>query len=412
VLPLLLTAALAGLAARALRLLMRARPGRAERLPAWLFLALRRASAASALLTALLVVAAVCFGAYFYAAALAASVNRSVEEKAYIAYGGDVQGIISDSIPPKRRFPYPVTTLQYANQAATVGAAAGATADVMAIDPETLGPILRWYPDWGQDPRPRLRELTGSPNGALPAIVTRSVPRDTKAIWLQGMRLPIRVIARVSAFPGMSVGLPLVIVARDALAATAARSHVLNPLGVTQTYVWARGPVRQVTQALQAPPFEAFYLTSVDEFRHDPDVLLAKRTFTYLRLIAAAAGALVFIGLLLYLQARQRSQAVASALAARMGFRRRAETASLSAELAAIALVAAVLGGLVALLTAKPIVGHVDPLPDDPPAPAAVIPGAAIVLAMFGLLVVSLAAGAVTSWLSRRADASEALRVG
>src|SRR5207249_10405674 len=139
----------------------------------------------------------------------------------------------------------------------------------------------------------------------------------------------------------------------------------------------------------------------------DPDVLLAGRTFTYLRLIAAAAGALVFLGLLLYLQARQRSQVVASALAARMGFRRSAETFSLSVELAAIALFAAVLGGSVALLAANPIVAHVDPLPDDPPAPAPVIPLAAIVAALLGLLLVAFAAGAVTSWLSRRADTSE-----
>jgi putative ABC transport system permease protein len=209
----------------------------------------------------------------------------------------------------------------------------------------------------------------------------------------------------------MSVGVPLVVVAHDALDAAAARAHVLNPLGVTQSYIWVNGPPKQVSQALEAPPFEATFLTSVDEFRHDPDVLLARRTFTYLRLITAAAGALVFIGLLLYLQARQRSQAVASALAARMGLSRRAETLSLSIELAAIALFAAVLGGLTALLTAKPIVGHVDPLPDDPPVPAPVIPVTAIVLALLGLFVVASAAGALTSWLSRRADTSEALRV-
>jgi putative ABC transport system permease protein len=186
---------------------------------------------------------------------------------------------------------------------------------------------------------------------------------------------------------------------------------VLNPLGVTQAYVWANGPSKQVSRALEGPPFQATFLTSGDEFRHDPDVLLARRTFTYLRLITAAAGALVFIGLLLYLQARQRSQAVASALAARMGLSRRDETFSLSVELAAIALFAAVLGGLVALLTARPIVAHVDPLPDDPPVPAPAIPVTAILLALFGLVVVAAGAGALTSWLSRRADTSEALRV-
>jgi putative ABC transport system permease protein len=209
----------------------------------------------------------------------------------------------------------------------------------------------------------------------------------------------------------MSSGVPLVVVSRDALAAAAKEVHLLEPLGVTQTYVWAKGPPNEVARALQAPPVQASFVATVDEFRHDPDVLLSTRTFTYLRLIAAAAGMLAFVGLLLYLQARQRSQTVASALTARMGLRRRAETVSIAIELAAIAFVAAVLGGVVAVLTARPIVAHVDPLPDQPPMPAAAIPTTAIVLALLCLLVVASAAGAITSWLSRRADTSEALRV-
>jgi putative ABC transport system permease protein len=410
VLPLVLVAAAAGLATRALRLVLHGRAGRGAGLPTALFLAFRRASAARALLTALIVVAAVCFGAYFYAEALAASVNRSVDEKAAIAYGGDVQGIVSDTQTLPRRFRFPLTRVEYANQAATIDDAEGAPADVMTVDPATLPSVMYWYPDWGPDPRPRLDQLAGT-KGPLPAIVTSAVPADTKAIVLEGVRLPIRVVSRVSSFPGMSVGVPLVVVAHESLVAAARRAHVLDPLGVTQTYVWAKGRSKDVLRALEIPPIQATFVTSGNDFRNDPDVRLATRTFTYLRLIAAAAGALVFVGLLLYLQVRQRSQAVASALAARMGLRRRTETTSLAVELACIASFAAVLGGLVALLTAIPIVGHVDPLPDNPPVPPAVMPVAAIVLAVVGLLLVALVAGAVTSWLSRRADTSEALRV-
>jgi putative ABC transport system permease protein len=410
VLPLVLVAAVAGLATRAVRLILQTRPERGARLPTPLFHAVRRASAARALLTALLVVAAVSFGAYFYAEALTASVARSVDEKASIAYGGDVQGIVSDTQALPRRFPYPLTRIVYANQVATIGDAAGAAADVMTVDPATLPSVMYWYSDWGSDPRPRLDELA-TPSGPLPAIVTSAVPLDTKAIWLEGVRLPIRVLSRVSSFPGMSVGVPLVVVAQGSLDAAARRAHLLKPLGVTQTYVWAKGPSRKVVRALEVPPIQASFVTSGDEFRNDPDVLLATRTFTYLRLIAAAAGVLVFVGLLLYLQARQRSQAVASALTARMGLRPGAETISLAVELASIASFAALLGGLVALLTAIPIVGHVDPLPDNPPVPPPVIPVAAIVLAAVGVLLVAFVAGAVTSWFSRRADTSEALRV-
>ena len=130
-----------------------------------------------------------------------------------------------------------------------------------------------------------------------------------------------------------------------------------------------------------------------------------------MRLIAIAAGLLVLVGLLLYLQARQRTQAVFSALGGRMGLRSRTEILSLTLELAAIGLLSATVGGLVALVAARPIVGHIDPLRESPPAPSLVIPLEAIALTVIGLVLVVLVAGLVTSWASRRTDMGEALRV-
>ncbi len=409
--PLLLVAAVAGLLTRALRLALRPRPGRGTDLPIAPFFALRRLSAARGLLTALLVVSAVAFGAYFYAEALAASLTHNVSEKAYVAYGGDVQGLASDSTSLPRSFPYPLTRLDYANQSATIGGANGAEADVMAVDPATLGSVIRWYPDWGTDPRSSFGKLATTSTGPLPAIVNTAFPTAARAIWIQEVRVPIRVVARVAAFPGMTGGVPLVVVSRDAIDAFAQKHHLYDPLGEAQSFLWAKGPPAPVAAALEAPPLRAYYVTTIDAFRKDPDVLLATRTFSYMRLIALAAGALVFVALLLYLQARQRSQAVASALAVRMGLRRSTEILSLALELAAIALVAAVVGGVVALLAASPITRHIDPLPTDSPPPSLVIPVGAIVASAIALVVVGVAAAAVTSRLSRRTNMSEALRV-
>ena len=69
--------------------------------------------------------------------------------------------------------------------------------------------------------------------------------------------------------------------------------------------------------------------------------MLAKRTFAYMRLIALAAGVLVLIGLVLYLQSRQR--ATGDSLRPRRAHgakRARAEIASLALELGVIALFA------------------------------------------------------------------------
>ena len=410
VFPLLLVAAAAGLAARALRRLLRPRPGRGERLATAPFLALRRLSGARGLLTALLVVSAVSFGAYFYAQALATSLDAGVTEKGYIAYGGDAQGFVSNSttLPPKG--PYPMTKLDYGNQAALVGGPNGDYADILAVDASTLGTVIRWYPNWGPDPRPLLPGLARPADGRLPVIVTRDVPPKTTAIWVQGARVPVRVIATATAFPGMT-STPLVVADRAALLAATRRAGVLDPLSDPPTYVWAKGPPSRVAETLAARPIEATFVTSVDSFRKQSDVIVATRSFSFMQLVAAVSGVLVFLGLVLYLQARQRSQAVASALARRMGLSRRTEVGSLALELGAIMLVAALVGGSVAIAAAGPIVAHIDPLPGDPPAPALALPLAAIAASAIGLVVVAVAASVFTSWASRRTDIGEALRV-
>jgi hypothetical protein len=411
VFPLLLVAAAAGLVVRALRPTLGLGSERIARLPTAVFLALRRLAAAGAVLTALLVVTAVAFGSYLYSEAVASSLSAGVSEKAYVAYGGDAQGLISGSATLPRTFPYPLTRLGYGNQAAVFGGPNGTYADVLAVDGTTLGSVLRWYPSWGPDPRPVLPSLGHVAGRRLPVVVSDAIPEATKAIWVQGERLPVRVVARVHVFPGMSVGVPIVVADRSALLATARKAGIFDPLSDPPTYVWAKGPPAAVSRALEAPPVEAAFVSSVDAFRRQPDVLAATRAFSYMRLMAVASGVLVFLGLVLYLGARQRSQAVASSLAARMGLSRRTETLSLALELGAVTFVAAVVGGVVAVAAAAPVVGHIDPLPDYPPGPALTIPLAAILVGAAALVAVALAAGAFTSWASRRTNMAEALRV-
>jgi hypothetical protein len=362
-------------------------------------------------LTALLVVTAVAFGSYFYSEAVASSLSTGVSEKAYVAYGGDAQGLISGSSTLPRSFPYPLTRLDYGNQAAVVGGPDGTYADVLAVDGETLGSVIRWYPGWGPDPRPILPTLGHLVDGRLPVVVSDAVPETTGAIWVQGTRLPVRVVARVHVFPGMSTGVPVVVADRSALLATATKAGLFDPLGDPPAYVWAKGPPAEVARALEAPPVDAAFVSSTDAFRRQPDVLAATRAFSYMRLMAVASGVLVFLGLLLYLGARQRSQAVASSLAARMGLRRGTEILSLALELGAITLVAALVGGVVAVAAASPVVGHIDPLPSYAPGPALTIPLAAILASALALVAVAVAAGAFTSWASRRTNMAEALRV-
>ena len=407
VFPLLLVAAAAGIGARAARLLLRrgSSGARSHRPP--VYLALRRLAAARALVVVLAVVTAASLGAFFYVATLASSLHHTTVEKAYMATGSDAQVIVQESTRLPSTFPYPITRVQFANQSAqTVD---GAPLDVMLVDPVTLAQTLHWQSGWGPSPRRLLDELAHAPTRPLPVIVTSDLA-GRRAILLGGQRFPMRVLASLRTFPFMAQGIPLVITSYRALDDLEARSHQTDSLGVLGTYVWGKGPPLQVARAMTAlqptyPP------STIDGFLRAPDVVLATRTFTFMRMVAIGAGVLALLGLLLYLQARQRSQAIASALARRMGLTRAAETLSLSLELVGILAFAAVVGGGVALAAAAPVVRKIDPLPDDPPSPIFTLPVAEIVLAAVALGVLALLAGALTSWLARRTDVSEALRV-
>jgi putative ABC transport system permease protein len=410
--PLLLVAAVAGVAARLVRRLLRPRSGRRARaLPPALYLAIRRLAAARGVLVVLAVVSSVAFGAFFYAETLASSLAKTTNEKAYIATGSDVSAQVLDSTPIPRSFPYPIARLQYSNEDGALGSSVGTQADVMTVDPPSLQRALHWSSDWGPSPAAFLPALAASSSAPLPVIVTTNVPATAKAVWIQGIRFPIRILARVKVFPGMSEGVPLVITSAEALNAESTKLGLFDPLGVASTYIWVKGPPRAVEQAFGTTSLQPYFIVSVDTYKKNSDFLLAKRTLSYMRLVAIAAGVLVLIGLLLYLQARQRSQAIASALARRMGLRRGTEILSLSLELGAIVFFAATLGAAIAIAAAAPIAGHLDPLPEYPPSPVFAIPTGVILVTAGALVVLSVVAGALTSWFAGRTDMSEALRV-
>ena len=190
-----------------------------------------------------------------------------------------------------------------------------------------------------------------------------------------------------------------------------ARTKLYDSLGVLSTYALAKGPpAAGGPSARGARP--GLPATDDRHFLDDPEVVLATRTFGYMRLIALASGVLALIGLVLYLQARQRSQVIAAALGAPHGLRPAAQTLSLALELVCLLDFAGLIGGTVAVAAAIPVVHRIDPLPVDPPSPIFVIPTGELALAAAALLlVVAVAAASLTSWLATRTDVGEALRV-
>src|SRR5262249_33803759 len=150
VFPLLLVAAVAGIGARAARLLLRLGSGRARAPHPPVYLAHRRLAASRGLVVVLAVVTATALGAFFYVETLASSLHHTTVEKAYMATGSDAFAIVTDNQHLPRTSPYPIARVQFANQAALT--ADGTPVDVMLVDPVALAQALHWQTDWGRNP--------------------------------------------------------------------------------------------------------------------------------------------------------------------------------------------------------------------------------------------------------------------
>jgi hypothetical protein len=220
----------------------------------------------------------------------------------------------------------------------------------------------------------------------------------------------VRIVAR-GPFPGVSAGRAALLVPEGALHSFARAHGVQDPALSADGLVWAKGDPHTVEPVLARSSVKPVYLTTLAHVRDDASVVAGERSYTYLKAIGAAAVTLALLALLLYFQARQRGQVVASALARRMGLPISGDALALALEASGIVAAAGVLGVLVAVGAAALVVPHVDPL-------SQYAPGTALVLPWLTFLWVGAAAVALTAvfstvavWTARRSNVAEALRV-
>ena len=404
VVPVLAAAGLAGLATRAIRRGLRGRGGGA---PIVAFLALRRLQVRHGLLAAVVVAGASAFGAFAYAATLSASLTRSTTEKAYVANGSNVQGFVDPSEQLTSPFPFPAAIVEVDEEDAFLPS--GDPIDLIAGPPAALERTILWGRGFRNDPRPLLPRLQHAPAGTLAAIASPGAP-DVTEIVDQGVRVPVKVVGH-AAIPGSTAGRPALLVSRSALHALA-RAHGFPDPGYTATgYVWARGQPAAIERALVASNLGAAYLTTPSHVLANPGVRATKRSYGYVKLLGAAAAVLSVVALLLYLQARQRAQVIATALTRRMGLEPIRDAAALALEAAAIVVTAGLVGGAAAELAVRPIVTHVDALPQYAPPPSLVVPWTTLLVGLVAAAAAAAIAGALSSLLAARADVGKAIRV-
>lgn len=393
VLPGLVAAVLAGAGTRALRLALGGRKGMAAPMP--VFLALRRVAAARGLVVMLTVTIAVGVAALAFAQILRSSLAANSVAKAYVANGSDVQGVIAPG-PLPASFPYPVTEVTETFDAGRF--ASGQSFELIAVEPHSLERVLAAH--WPAGVRKAVRSLADS-HARLPAIALGSA-RGWQTVSIAGTTRAVDVVATVRVFPGIVADSGVLVVPARALAAAAN-----GPF----SYVWASGPPDQVQRALGRSSLRPTYLTKVTEISQSADVTTITRTYGLLRVLALAFAVIALAALVLYLNARARSQLVTSEFMRCMGLPDRAQALSVALEATLLVAFATAVGLVSALAASGVIVDRVDPLPQYAPAAATTVPWVTLLGA--GVAVVAaaaLVAGLVTA-AARRGRIGEALRV-
>lgn len=397
-----------GIAGLAVRLVRRVLARRGEGAPAWVLLALRRVAAARGLLVAVTVTAAAAFAALAYALTLSATLSQSAAEKAYLGNGSDVAGVVDVGATPPKGFPYPMAIVAANYSDATT--ADGTTVELINGDPRALADAIHWDSGWGPDPRPLLARLERPAGRRLDAIATAGLER-VRRIEVDGTSIPVDVVGTTHAFPGTTAGTPALVVSTAGLHTAVDRAGLSYPLGGGIGYAWVRGPAGAAARALTNSVLGAVYVTGVGHILDSGPVRATTRSYRLLRVVAGAAGGLSLLALLLYLQARRRTQLIASALLQRMGLAASRSIGAVAIEAAGIALCAGVVGAAVALATAAPIVHHLDPLPSLAPPPVLVVPWIAVVAAVAAFTAAAGVLGALVASIVPRAAVAEALRV-
>jgi len=362
--------------------------------------------------TILLVAAsALCLGIFVQGQVIVRSLNATVDAKAGLFVGSDVEGRVRYDTPLPDRFPFPITRVTRVQDAGSLSAGAG-NFDLLAVDPTSLASAAYWSPAL---PRVSIEEiaraLAGPTDDGVPVAIAAGGPIAPTSIQIQGTTVPIHVVARVSAFPGMSSRNPLFIVDGDTL--LGAMEGTVNPFQDpnASTELWVKGDEERGSAALAALPYPPYLVLTIDQVKDIPGIAAVIDTFIVLDVLGLVAGLLVLIGMMMYLQARQRSQTVSYGLSLRMGMSHSSHRRSMVAELGVMLCYAYAIGLVLAFGAAALMVPRLDPLSTIPPNPILIPPRGSVAGTLLVLLAVSWLGAWLTNRRARASDLGQVMRV-
>jgi putative ABC transport system permease protein len=404
-LPLLIVVAVAGVGARLLTLALQRSPGRRAR-PPWWYLASRRLRTIGGASVALVAITAAATGLLVVAVTLSASAETTVDEQVGVLVGADVAlslsraETVSGGVTPDD-VPLPATRVRRAPESLLDDRH---LVDVLAIDPATFANVAFQPGRLGEvDVRALTDRLAAPPaDGPLPAVMVGSAFPGRRALTVGSIDLEVEQVGTAPVFPGVTGARPAVVVP-DGGPLAPDDAAVASRLAVSvypELWMDADGldpaALRLEIERVALPssgsgpgatgPHEFVF---ADDLREDPGLAPARWTFRYLQGQATVIAALGVLALLAHHRSRQRQQALATALAVRMGLRGRERTLVELVELAVLLGSALLLGAGAGVIAARAVLTEYDPLPDvslpvvfAPPldlAPIAGLVGAALV---------------------------------
>ena len=408
--PILAISGLGTMAARLLLGSLRWLRRRSDRFPSWLYLAIHRLAGGRRLTLLLVAASALCIGVSINTQTVVRSLETTVDAKAGVFVGSDVRARVLSATEVPDGFPLPITKVIRAPQAG-IAMPGERQVDLLAVDPTTLSAAAYWNPAFSSLPLSAIMRRLGQPtDGQLPVVVAGDSAVVPDALLVSDVEVPVDVVAHVAAFPGTSSLRPLIVV--DGSSLLRALAGAPNPLdGPVSIELWVKGAPADAVSALQATGKPLFQLVTAEQVKDIPRIAATIRTFRVLNVLALVAASLAVIGMLMYLQARQRSQTVSYGLSLRMGMSHSSHRRSLVFELGMMLVFSYVIGLGLALGSAILVVRLLDPLPTIAPEPLFSIPHVLIGLTGATLLLVSWFAGWLTNLQARRVNLGELMRL-
>jgi hypothetical protein len=361
-------------------------------------------------LTVLLVAAAaLCLGIFIDSQTMVRSLRATVNAKAGVFVGSDLQVLIDSNAPEQQRFPLPITRATRVKYAGSLSPGE-VPFDMVGIDPETIVGAAFWDDSFSDEPLADLVARLPSDSGPLPVVLVQG-EGDPTAMAIAQIETPIEVVGTANAFPGVSSDDPVLVV--DARSLERRLGAGGNPLDrpSARTEYWIAGDTDEALASVGE--LEAYPLGTLtaEQVKDVPFIAAAIDTFAMLNVLGLAAALLVIGVLVVYLQSRQRARSVSNVLSMRMGMGGGQARAALVLELMAMLLAAFILGASMGMVAGGLIAPLLDPLQTIPPAPLFDAPIAVALWTLLGVLVVSVAGGWFVNRRAATVDLGEVLRV-